>query len=138
MMTTNIAENLNNCMKFARRLTVIVVPEFLRDTMQIWFHERRSKVKDWTTQLSEWATEIVTKRSDFFSMVGRKTNVQLTSLAANWYITECIRQAYAPPINPVGHTSTWVVSEDVNSRIVIKPDEVKQAGQPKVSRAPSS
>ncbi|KAK1583311.1 hypothetical protein Q3G72_022652 [Acer saccharum] len=31
--------------------------------MQKWFHEHRSKAKDWTTQLSEWATEKVTKRS---------------------------------------------------------------------------
>ncbi|KAK3193553.1 hypothetical protein Dsin_024863 [Dipteronia sinensis] len=71
-------------------------------------------------------------------MTGKKTNVQLIYLAANWYSTECIRQAYARLINLVGHPSTWVVPEDVKSRIVIKPDEVKQADRLKVSRAPSS
>ncbi|KAK3175728.1 hypothetical protein Dsin_032615 [Dipteronia sinensis] len=81
MMTTNIAKNMNNCMKFARRLPVTV-----------------------------------------------EDKCPVTSLAANWYNTECIRQAYAPPINLISHPSTWVVLEDVKSCIVIKREEVKQAG----------
>ncbi|KAK3222151.1 hypothetical protein Dsin_009176 [Dipteronia sinensis] len=149
-MTTNIVENLSNCMKFAWRLLVTMVLEFLRDMMQMWFHERHSKAKDWTTQLSEWATKIATKRSsDSLSY-----NVQPIDLTINnvkdggknvvvdmqnkTCSCQCIRHSYAPPINPIGCPSTWVVPEYVKSRIVIKPDEVKHARRLKVSRAPSS
>ncbi|KAK2662493.1 hypothetical protein Ddye_001067 [Dipteronia dyeriana] len=43
MMTTNIAEVLNNCIHMARRLPITASMEFLRDMLQRWFNDRREQ-----------------------------------------------------------------------------------------------
>ncbi|KAK2660808.1 hypothetical protein Ddye_007341 [Dipteronia dyeriana] len=43
MMTTNIAEVLNNCILKARRLPITATMEFLRDMLQRWFNDIREQ-----------------------------------------------------------------------------------------------
>ena len=42
IMTTNIAESFNALVKNARGLPITMLVEFIRSTLQRWFHERRS------------------------------------------------------------------------------------------------
>ena len=41
IMTTNIAESFNALVKNARGLPITMLVEFIRGTLQRWFHERR-------------------------------------------------------------------------------------------------
>ncbi|KAK2642031.1 hypothetical protein Ddye_023794 [Dipteronia dyeriana] len=40
VMTTNAAECINSCLKFARQLPMLTLAEFIRNTLQRWFHDR--------------------------------------------------------------------------------------------------
>ena len=56
IMTTNIAESMNNVLKYARRLPITIMAEFLRKTMQKWYHERRTVAAEMKTNLTHWAS----------------------------------------------------------------------------------
>ncbi|KAL5804586.1 hypothetical protein ACOSQ3_031386 [Xanthoceras sorbifolium] len=56
MMTTNIAEALNNCIKRARRLPIIAALEFLRDMFQRWFYDQRERAVKNQTYLTTAAS----------------------------------------------------------------------------------
>ncbi|KAK3182721.1 hypothetical protein Dsin_030007 [Dipteronia sinensis] len=40
VMTTNVAECINSCLKFARQLPMLTLAEFIRNMLQRWFHDR--------------------------------------------------------------------------------------------------
>ncbi|KAK2653346.1 hypothetical protein Ddye_013202 [Dipteronia dyeriana] len=40
VMTTNIAECINSCLKFPRQLPMLTLAEFIRNMLQRWFHDR--------------------------------------------------------------------------------------------------
>ncbi|KAK3199077.1 hypothetical protein Dsin_022492 [Dipteronia sinensis] len=42
MMTSNIAECINSCLRHARQFPVTVLIEYICDLMQKWFHDRRT------------------------------------------------------------------------------------------------
>ncbi|KAK2655685.1 hypothetical protein Ddye_008737 [Dipteronia dyeriana] len=40
VMTTNVAECINSCLKFTRQLPLLTLEEFIRNILQRWFHDR--------------------------------------------------------------------------------------------------
>ncbi|KAK3199083.1 hypothetical protein Dsin_022498 [Dipteronia sinensis] len=40
VMTTNVAECINSCLKFARQLPMLTLAEFIRNMLRRWFHYR--------------------------------------------------------------------------------------------------
>ncbi|KAK2653356.1 hypothetical protein Ddye_013212 [Dipteronia dyeriana] len=40
VMTTNIAECINSCLKFPQQLPMLTLAEFIRNMLQRWFHDR--------------------------------------------------------------------------------------------------
>ncbi|GAB2282125.1 hypothetical protein Dimus_039520 [Dionaea muscipula] len=60
-MTSNIVENLNSCLRHARKLPICSVVEFVRDMLQRWFVERRDDAARSNSFLTEWATALVNK-----------------------------------------------------------------------------
>jgi len=65
MMTTNIAEVLNNCIQKARRLPITAAMEFLRDMLQRWFHDRREKAGKNPTYLGKAAVGHCKERNEW-------------------------------------------------------------------------
>ena len=63
-MTSNIVECMNNCLRHARQLPITMLVEYIRDMMQKWFHDRREAASKNTTQLSQWATQKLTKKNE--------------------------------------------------------------------------
>ncbi|KAK3212645.1 hypothetical protein Dsin_017351 [Dipteronia sinensis] len=86
LITTNTVECLNPCFRFARKLPMLTLAEFIRDMLQRW-----------------------------------ERNLDYTSLCANYYKRETLKDTYSVPIMPVGHSNTWVVPEDIRQRVVLPP-----------------
>ncbi|KAK3185018.1 hypothetical protein Dsin_032304 [Dipteronia sinensis] len=42
VMTTNVAECINSCLKFARQLPMLTLAEYIRNMLQRWFHDPTS------------------------------------------------------------------------------------------------
>ncbi|KAK4840353.1 hypothetical protein QYF36_006597 [Acer negundo] len=42
VMTTNVAECINSCLKFAQQLPLMTLAEFIRNMLQKWFHDRHA------------------------------------------------------------------------------------------------
>lgn len=55
IMTTNIAESINKVLKYARRLPITIMAEFIRATMQKWFTERVHIAREQVSFLTHWA-----------------------------------------------------------------------------------
>ena len=53
IMTTNIAESMNNAVKDFRELPIVAMIDRIRDMMQRWFHDRRTVAASYDTQLTE-------------------------------------------------------------------------------------
>lgn len=52
LMTTNIAECLNSCLRFARCLPVTTLAEFIRNMTQRWHCNRKNIASSWTSRLA--------------------------------------------------------------------------------------
>ncbi|KAK2644474.1 hypothetical protein Ddye_019669 [Dipteronia dyeriana] len=59
VMTTNVSEYINSCLKFARQLPMLALAEFIRDMLQRWFHDRHRAAQSMRHQLTD-ATHFVT------------------------------------------------------------------------------
>ena len=60
MMTTNIAKSMNSALRFARKLPICTLVEFVHILMQKWFHDRRNHAKTSTCPLTNVASEFLT------------------------------------------------------------------------------
>ncbi|KAK3198484.1 hypothetical protein Dsin_021899 [Dipteronia sinensis] len=64
MMTSNIAECINSCLRHARQFPVTVLIKYIRDMMQKWFHDRRTFTDSLHTQLTPWAIKYLTEHNE--------------------------------------------------------------------------
>ncbi|KAI3941922.1 hypothetical protein MKW98_009132 [Papaver atlanticum] len=63
MMTTNPAESFNSTLKPAKKLSLVLLMDFIRRTLAEWFAIRKKIAKDWMGKLSSKATEIIVARN---------------------------------------------------------------------------
>ncbi|KAK2662330.1 hypothetical protein Ddye_000904 [Dipteronia dyeriana] len=61
-MTTNAAECINSCLKFARQLPMLTLVEFIRNMLQWWFHDRYRAAQTMRHQLTDAAHLVLLKR----------------------------------------------------------------------------
>ncbi|KAK3198471.1 hypothetical protein Dsin_021886 [Dipteronia sinensis] len=52
VMTTNVAECINSCLKFTRQLPMLTLTEFIRNMLQRWFHDRHRAAQSMHHQLT--------------------------------------------------------------------------------------
>ncbi|KAH9779934.1 SWIM-type domain-containing protein [Citrus sinensis] len=62
ILTTNIAESVNDFMREPRKFPVTHLVDHFRKTLQQWFYDRKIVAESMTTRLTTWADEIVTER----------------------------------------------------------------------------
>ncbi|KAK3195458.1 hypothetical protein Dsin_026768 [Dipteronia sinensis] len=62
VMTTNVAECINSCFKFARQLPMLTLAEFIRNMLQRWFHDRHRAVQPMRHQLTEASHLVMLQR----------------------------------------------------------------------------
>ena len=62
MMTSNVAECLNSCLRFARKLPVMTLGEFIRNMLQKWFYNRHQNALNMRSQLTDAAHEEIAER----------------------------------------------------------------------------
>ncbi|KAK3194153.1 hypothetical protein Dsin_025463 [Dipteronia sinensis] len=62
MMTTNVAECLNSCLRFARKLLVMTLAEFIRNMLQKWFYNRHQAAVNMRSQLIDAAHAEILER----------------------------------------------------------------------------
>ncbi|KAK3224585.1 hypothetical protein Dsin_004447 [Dipteronia sinensis] len=62
LMTTNVAEYINSCLKFAQQLPMVTLAEFIRNMLQRWFHDRYRTAQSIRHQLTDAAHLIILKR----------------------------------------------------------------------------
>ena len=67
ILTTNIAECMNAILKDAREMPIIPLLDNIRSKLQQWFHDRRTRAGNLTSELSEWAETKLSKRSEIAS-----------------------------------------------------------------------
>ncbi|KAI9174822.1 hypothetical protein LWI28_023186 [Acer negundo] len=62
VMTTNVAECINSCLKFARQLPLMTLAEFIRNMLQKWFHDRHEAARSMRHRLTDAAHLVILKR----------------------------------------------------------------------------
>ena len=62
VMTTNVAECINSCLKFARQLPLMTLAEFIRNMLQRWFHDRHAAAQSMRHRLTDAAHLAILKR----------------------------------------------------------------------------
>ncbi|EOY32502.1 Uncharacterized protein TCM_040459 [Theobroma cacao] len=107
MMTSNIAECVNLCLKHARQMSITVLIEFIKDMFQRWFHDRYEEAFKVTKPLSPWVARQLSKRFNdahrfviefivFFS----KCNREAIEFCADYYKTIILVERYSRSIRP--------------------------------------
>ncbi|KAK3188840.1 hypothetical protein Dsin_028401 [Dipteronia sinensis] len=64
IMSTNIAEVMNNAVKECKELPITGVLEYIRGVIQCWFHDRRTTALKLTTQLTTAAYVAIRVKDD--------------------------------------------------------------------------
>ncbi|KAK3185063.1 hypothetical protein Dsin_032349 [Dipteronia sinensis] len=143
VMTTNVAECINSCLKFARQLPMLTLAEFIRNMLQRWFHDRHRAAQSMHRhQLTDASHLVMLQRVEkcgymtvnpvdwnIFS-VKRERNLDFTSLCSDYYKRQTFIDAYSVPIMSVCHPSSWVVSSDIAEPVVLNPKTKRQSGRP--------
>ncbi|KAI3952741.1 hypothetical protein MKW92_021162 [Papaver armeniacum] len=62
MMITNPAGSFHCRLQIANSLPPVLIMEFIRRTLSVWFVDHRKSVEDWTGPLSELATQTINRR----------------------------------------------------------------------------
>ncbi|EOY02955.1 Uncharacterized protein TCM_017349 [Theobroma cacao] len=62
LMTSNIAECINSCLRHARKMPKTVLIECIRGMFQSWFHDRHNEALNLTKPLRLWATDLLNRR----------------------------------------------------------------------------
>ncbi|KAI9174316.1 hypothetical protein LWI28_015471 [Acer negundo] len=62
VITTNVAECINSCLKFARQLPLMMLAEFIRNMLQKWFHDRYAAAWSICHRLTDAAHLVILKR----------------------------------------------------------------------------
>ncbi|KAK4840195.1 hypothetical protein QYF36_001997 [Acer negundo] len=139
VMTTNVAECINSCLKFARQLPLMTLAEFIRNMLQKWFHDRHAAARSMRHRLTDAAHLVILKRVEKYGFMTvnpvdwnifsvRHKGKQWTVDLAHYYKRETLIDAYSVPIMPVGHPSSWVVPSDIAARVVLNPKTKRQSG----------
>nr|XP_009804015.1 PREDICTED: uncharacterized protein LOC104249314 [Nicotiana sylvestris] len=55
MLTTNIVESMNNVLRRARELPLLIMMDIIQEKLQSWFYERRTIAEGIFRELSNWA-----------------------------------------------------------------------------------
>ncbi|XP_017980995.1 PREDICTED: uncharacterized protein LOC108663021 [Theobroma cacao] len=124
MMTSNIAEYVNSCLKHARQMPITVLIEFIIDMFQRWFHDRYEEVVKVTTPLNPW--------------VASKCKRVAIEFCVDYYKTTILVEGYSGSIRPVGYPSEWDIPLHVKQIVVLPPPWKGQAGNPRRRRIPST
>ncbi|KAK2652268.1 hypothetical protein Ddye_012124 [Dipteronia dyeriana] len=64
VMTTNAAECINSCLKFARQLPMLTLAEFIGNMLQRWFHDRHIAAQSMCHQLTDTAHLVILKHME--------------------------------------------------------------------------
>ncbi|GAA0141009.1 hypothetical protein LIER_02251 [Lithospermum erythrorhizon] len=64
IITTNIAESMNDLLKEAREFPILGMLETIRTKLQGWFHDRLQLAKQWMSMLTPYAERKLAKRDD--------------------------------------------------------------------------
>ncbi|KAK2637703.1 hypothetical protein Ddye_025498 [Dipteronia dyeriana] len=64
LMTKNVTECINSCLKITRQLPMLTLAEFIRNMLQGWFHDRHHTVQSIRHQLTDVAHLVILKRVD--------------------------------------------------------------------------
>ncbi|KAI9159788.1 hypothetical protein LWI28_001923 [Acer negundo] len=67
LMTTNVAECINSCLKFVRQLPMMTLAEFIRNILQKWFHDRHAAARSMRHQLTDAAHLVILKCVEKFN-----------------------------------------------------------------------
>ncbi|KAK3218347.1 hypothetical protein Dsin_012317 [Dipteronia sinensis] len=62
VMTTNVTECINSCLKFVRQLPMLTLAEFIRNMLHRWFHDHHRAVQSMRYQLTDAAHLMMLKR----------------------------------------------------------------------------
>ncbi|KAK3189287.1 hypothetical protein Dsin_028848 [Dipteronia sinensis] len=110
MMTTNIAEAMNNCIKKARMLPITSAMEFLRGMLQKWFNDKREQVGKNITYLTKASVAHCRERnhqSELYQVDIDEIQLVLPRLLQHLLVTNNICPTYksCPPCVHLG--SAW-------------------------------
>ncbi|KAK3193438.1 hypothetical protein Dsin_024748 [Dipteronia sinensis] len=62
VMTTDVVECINSCIKFVMQLPMLTLAEFIRNMLQHWFHDRHRATQSMCHQLTDAAHLVMLKR----------------------------------------------------------------------------
>ncbi|GMN63707.1 hypothetical protein TIFTF001_032790 [Ficus carica] len=134
IMTTNIAESLNNVDWKARLMPVGFLVEWLREPLERWFVERREEALKITLKLAPKAEKLIRTNFSLGLTITPRSADQfeytVTNNAAQIWIVDMSKRIF----HPIGCAEGWDVFEEVRSQIVNPPNTKRRPGRPRVRR----
>ncbi|XP_017985321.1 PREDICTED: uncharacterized protein LOC108663931 [Theobroma cacao] len=125
IITSNIAECVNSCLKHARQMSITVLIEFIRDMFQL-------------KPINRVEFEVKDGKMDGLVNLSRKTCSCSIEFCADYYKTTFFVEGYSGSIRPVGHPSEWDILPHVKQFVVLPPPWRGQAGRLRRRRIPSA
>ncbi|KAK3228731.1 hypothetical protein Dsin_000612 [Dipteronia sinensis] len=160
IMSTNIAESMNNTLKECKELPITRVIDYIRGVLQCWFYDRRTSALKHTTQLTT-ALDVaidgdldghvdLTIRTctckefdvDQLPCANALACIRLRGFSfpdycSPYYSSAFLVAAYSREIYLVAQPSEWLVPSDVTSKIVHPPVGCRSPRRPRKNRMPS-
>ncbi|XP_010456635.1 PREDICTED: uncharacterized protein LOC104738100 [Camelina sativa] len=150
MMTSNIAESLNNVLGKGRGCHIVELLKYIRAMLSWWFSARRKKAgkhRGLTTpkvdkQMQKNVVGVCGSKYDRLKIPCRHSllaadtqGIPYGTLVGDCYKTETWRGTYEGIINP--EVSDAVIPVEIKNRVLYPPKARRPAGRPKESRIPS-
>ncbi|KAK2656856.1 hypothetical protein Ddye_009908 [Dipteronia dyeriana] len=149
VITTNAAECINSCLKFARQLSMLTLAEFIRNILQWWFHYHYRAVKSNRHQFTDAAHLVILKHVEkcgFMTVNPVDWNIFSVKQSGKQWIVDLARKTCtcnkfqmdhflcSHTLAAARHPSTWVVPSDITQKVILNPISKRRAERPRASQ----
>ncbi|XP_052621443.1 uncharacterized protein LOC128127114 [Lactuca sativa] len=147
LMTSNSVESINSMSRFARKISILMLIEYFRVTMQQWSFLKRNVAAETKTH-SPHGLKRLYKQIRMLVIIGWRWQIDglscghvikvltlnryedCSEFALKAYFTETLRKTYEESVNPLPSPSEWEIPDDL---MIVKPPimERRQPGRPR-------
>ncbi|KAK2648697.1 hypothetical protein Ddye_016186 [Dipteronia dyeriana] len=122
VMTTNVVECINSCLKFAWQLPMLTLANFIRNMLQRWFHDRHRAAQSMRHQLPDVTHLVILKRVDkcnFMTINPADWNIFSVKRSGKQWIIDlapkiCICNKFQIDLLPCSHTLAAVRDQNMD------------------------
>ncbi|XP_033148614.1 uncharacterized protein LOC117134406 [Brassica rapa] len=158
IMTSNIAEQLNNALVEGRSSPIIELVMFIQGMMTRWFSARRKKANKHRGLMTIEVDKVMTKTMALLEqkkctckyfdnmkipcghamIAADNIGLAYETMVGHWYKTVAWRETYAGVIRPIGDPRDESIPEDVRDAMLMPPLTKRPPGRRRTKRFPST